>query len=237
MKKMLTVLLVLAITLSGCSLPSLSLFKKVIQHPKPELSIDNSYFTGLGCFEDVTCLPPELQQIEYPINSLQPPGDILGGLDPVYPLAVGTRVHFADDPEIPAVHVMRCLGRQYVRYVVLVNDEMVLVDSLEKLAQLYAPIDSENEALSYAIAATGYTAVYDLHNTPRLKFYQKPIEETNVMKTGDGYKVHLFATYLCGCGPHIDKSVDVTVHTDGTIDVSELQDAYRDPKLDGLCID
>jgi len=237
MKKVALVSLAFLFFLTSCSMPSFFQSKKVIPHPAPELSVDTSYFGGLGCFESVSCLPPDLQQIEYPITSLQPPGNILGGLDPAYPLAVGTRVHFADDPEIPAVHVKRCMGRQYVRFVALVNDEMVLVYSLEKMVELYAPIESENEALSYAIAATGYTPVYDLHNTPGLKFYMKPIEETFVAKTEDGYKVHLFATYLCGCGPHIDKAVDVTVHADGTIDVSELQDAYRDPKLDGLCID
>jgi hypothetical protein len=71
----------------------------------------------------------------------------------------------------------------------------------------------------------------------RPTLYTNPVEETHVREIDSGYLVHLFDTYLCGCGPHIARSVDVTVFNDGTITFSEPQDAFSDPEYDGLCID
>lgn len=237
MKRVFGICLTLVIVLSACSLPSFSLFKKVIKHPPLELTIDNSYFTDLGCDYDPSCLPKDLQQLEHPIGMVLYPSDLLGGLDPAYPLVVASTVVHYGEEELPAVYINKCLGDQYIRYVIAVEGKTRLVDSIDQMAELYAPIESENEALSYAIATTGFSAVYDLHKLPRPKFYMNPIEETYISEKEGAYLVHLFATYLCGCGPHINRAVDVTVQKNGTIALSEFTDAYSDPKLDGMCID
>ncbi len=226
------VLVIALFVLTGCRAS-----QKVIQHPAPALKMDNSYFSDLGCFTDPTCLPPNLQNIENPIDNISEPGDILGGLNPGFPLAVSTTHGFTPEDEIPSVYVSRCMVKQYVRYLVSVDGEIRLVDSVEGLAALYAPIDSPNEALSFAIASTGYSAAYDLHENRELKFYVDSPEETFVRDVNGGYLVHLFNTYLCGCGPHIISSVDVTVKTDGSIKLSDPVEVFSDPKLDGLCID
>ena len=126
---------------------------------------------------------------------------------------------------------------QYIRYLVLFEGQIQLVDSVDGLASLFAPIDSAEEALSYAVATSGLSALYDINETPDLKLYTTPVEETFVKETGDGYLVHLFHTYLCGCGPHIVRSMDVTVSKDGTITISEPVEAFSDPQYDGLCVD
>jgi hypothetical protein len=162
---------------------------------------------------------------------------MLGGLNPALPLAVGSTVLSRDEGEIPAVYVKRCMRYQFIRYLVFRNGSIELVDSLNELSEIYAPIESADEALSYAVAATGYTALFDLGNRKKLEFYNPLIEASAVTSTDGSYKVTLFDTYLCGCGPHIINSVDVVVNEDGTLDVAEPQPAFSDPENDGLCID
>lgn len=209
----------------------------IIEHPAPELKVDNTYFEGQGCFKEMNCSPEGFQQPDPPVTMIRKPADLLGGLSPAYPLAVGSTVLYSDEEEIPAVYVNRCMRYQYIRYLVRVDEETRLVDSVEGIAALYAPIESPEEALSYAIAASGYTALNNIELIKRPTLYTNPVEETHVREIDGGYLVHLFDTYLCGCGPHITRSVDVTVFKDGTITFTEPQDAFSDPEYDGLCID
>ncbi len=226
------------VILTACNLLQASFSKKVIQHPAPEIKMDHSYFENLGCFNDPACLPDNFRDLlDYPIDYISRPNDLLGGLNPSLPLAVARTNGFNAEDEFPAVYINSCMIQQYIRYLVLVNGELQLIDSVEKLAAIYAPIESENEALSYAIEATGLSALYDLDQSPNLKRFTDTLEETYVSKQDGGYLVHLFDTFLCGCGPHIVQSVDLVVSTDGSITFSDAIDAYSDPELDGLCID
>lgn len=237
MKRISWVLISTLIILTGCNLLQGPFSKKVIQHPAPEIKMDHSYFENLGCFNDPACLPDSLRELEHPIDYISRPNDLLGGLNPSLPLAVASTNGFRAEDELQAVYVNSCMVQQYIRYLILINGELELIDSVEKLAAIYAPIESENEALSYAIAATGLSALYDLDQSSNLKWYSDTLEETYVSKSDGGYRVHLFDTFLCGCGPHIVRSVDLIVSNDGSIKSSDAIDAYSDPELDGLCID
>lgn len=210
---------------------------KIIEHPAPDLKMDNSYFLGQGCFSGIACNPENFLQPDPPITMIHKPSDLLGGLTPSLPLAVGSTVQYQDEAEIPAVYVNRCMRYQYKRYLARVDDETLLVDSVDGMARLYAPIDSPEEALSFAIATTGYSALYDIETIKKLELFTDPVEETFVQEVENGYVVHLFDTYLCGCGPHITQSVEVTVHTDGTLELSAPQDAFSDPQYNDLCVD
>lgn len=237
MKRISWVLIPVILILAGCNILPGSISKKVIQHAAPDIKMDHSYFENLGCFNNPDCLPENLRNLDYPIDYISKPADMLAGLDPSLPLAVANTNGFSAEDELPSVYVKSCMIQQYIRYLVLVNDEIRLIDSQEKLAALYAPIESENEALSYAIAATGLSAVYDLPEKTNMKWYTDKVEETYVTESGGGYLVHLFDTFLCGCGPHVVRSVDLIVSTDGSITFSDAVDAYSDPEMDGLCID
>lgn len=237
MKRLTLTMVFLFLGILSCSFPALKPRSKIISHPAPTFKMDNSFFAGLGCFNNPSCLPQPLQDIQYPVEFINQPSNYLGGLDPAIPIAIASKFHYSPDEPIPAIYVKKCLGSQYVRYIVYTGEEFKLIDSIEALAKTYSPIDSENEAFSYAVAATGLTPVYDIHSTPKLKLYAEPVEETYVSVVDDGFLVHLFDTFLCGCGPHIISSVDITVKPDGTIERSAPLQAYRDPKTDDLCVD
>ena len=98
------------IALTACQLPDLQSIKDLIRQVKPEsdkttqptpaFTVDNSYFAGLGCFDDTACLPDELKQLDPPITVIYEPAYVLGGLDPALPLALGSTVLNQDEGEI-----------------------------------------------------------------------------------------------------------------------------------------
>lgn len=237
MKRTLLSISLILLTLISCSLYQFNPFKRVIHYPVPEVKMDNTTFSDLGCFTSTDCLPDEIKNIDAPITAIYTPSDLLGGLNPRLPLAVASTITFDDDPEVPSVYRESCMATNNVRYLVVVDDEMLLIDSAEKLKELYAPIESEVEALSYAVAVTGLSALYDLDTQPRLKHLNKPLEESHSTYDGEVFHVHLFDTNICGCGPHITESVEVTVRQDGSLEIADPVEAFRDPALDGLCVD
>lgn len=231
MKRVAIISLVLTILLVACTQ------QRIVEHPAPELSVDNTYFSGQGCFNELSCAPEGFTQPDPPVTMIRKPSDLLGGLSPNLPLAVGSTVLYQDEGEIPAVYANHCMRNQYIRYLVRIDDQTLLVDSIDEMARIFAPIDSAAEALSYAIAATGYAALYDLEQIKKPTFYSDVVEESFVEEVTGGYIVHLFNNYLCGCGPHITQSVAVTVRKDGTIQIAAPVDAFSDPQYDDLCVD
>jgi hypothetical protein len=237
MKLVLVQFCVLLLALTSCSFPQFTRTPDIIQHDPPILSVDDSYFVSTNCYNDLSCLPVKFITTDPQYDHLGKAPDILGGLTPSIPLAVLTSNWYQPIPDVQFMYVKPCLSTRHVRYVARVGGELVLVDSVESMAAVYAPIESDEEALSYALATTGYSAVYDLESTPNLELLVDPLEETFVTETSEGYTVHLFDTFLCGCGPHIIRSVEVQVSRDGKVTQSQPVDAFRDPAIDDLCID
>ena len=201
------------------------------------MTVDNSYFAGLGCFESTDCLPETLKNSDPPIDSIEEPSNFLGGLDPALPIAKAATYGFNVETTPPAFYTTGCMIPQYVRYLVLVEYEIQLIDSAEEMRQLYAPIETPEEALSFAMAVTGYEALYDLKGQFLLNRIANPLEESNVIFDGEAYIVHLFDTNICGCGPHVVESIDVSVFPGGSYILDDPVQAYSDPKTDLLCID
>ena len=237
MKLVLIKFCVLLLALTSCSYPQFKRTPDIIQHDPPVLSVDDSYFVSTNCYNDLSCLPDGLITTDSQYDFLGKAPDLLGGLTPSVPLAVLTSNWYQTIPDVQFVYVKPCLSTRHVRYVAQVEGELRLLDTVENMAAVYAPIESVEEALSFALATTGNSAVYDLESTPNLKLLVGPLEETYVAETPDGYTVHLFDTFLCGCGPHVIRSVEVQVSREGKVSQSQPVDAFRDPAIDDLCVD
>jgi hypothetical protein len=94
---------------------------------------------------------------------------------------------------------------------------------------LFAPIESPDEALSYALLVTGYSVKYDPEDyrlalfpecdpgPDHYHYYTDVLEDTHVVEVGDGYEINLFDSEKFGCGPHPVWSVAIHVHYDGAI--------------------
>jgi hypothetical protein len=134
---------------------------------------------------------------------------------------------------------------------VYLDDTFQLIGSREKLRDLFAPIESADEALSYALLATGYSTKYepedyrlavpgDCDPGPKgYRYYVDTLEDTHVVEVEGGYQVHLFDSQVFGCGPHPVWSVIVQVNHDGTItpDYSRTMLFEEDGHRPMCCVD
>ncbi len=205
---------------------------KFINHASPNLVVsfdafsDPSTLTALGC------------------NEIQPPSNLLGGLTPSYPLAI-----CAVNPSEASEELMTEIDNgqffyytgglfgSYVRYVIQKDGEFVMLKTEENFRKIFAPVESPDEALSYALAVRNLSAYYGLAYYSAFEYEVDTIEDTYVTPEADGYLVHLFYDQVFGCGPHWTSTVDVLVSEEGNVEEVGREAIYRDPNLDELCVD
>jgi hypothetical protein len=206
---------------------------KINNQEKPVLSVDTPFFESVGC-------PPEdLSGFNHCVKNsalknigcfgVFTPNPLLGGLNPKYPL-----IECALDGNEYLYH-SGCAGQFNMGLAVYVNGNYQLIDTESKFRKMYAPIESEEEALSYALAGTGLLAYYDLEVSNEHKYYVDEVEETHVTKVGDDFLVRLFDYPLCACGYHNTYSVDVRITRDGYIEQTRKELIYQDVTY--MCVD
>jgi hypothetical protein len=214
---------------------------EIINHPQAEFSTNTAAFDDSSCPEQNgrrICVPDGLLG-QFGCEQIRQPGMVLNGLQPAYPLRVCLVLSDASQPLAEGEYVYRegCLMSEYVRYVVNKDGELVMLKNLADLQQAYAPIETEEEALSYALAATRLGVRYGLTAQSDLRYFVDQLEDTYVQAVPEGYRVHLFDYKLCGCGPHPTYAVDVLVTQDGQINELSREKIYEDPAEDKLCVD
>lgn len=231
--RLVVIVLSLVILVSGCSSSP-----RVTHYPAPQFNMNTATFDQAGCYEGASgkleC-PPDSPIGKLGCSTLAAPGSYLGGLEPAYPL----NICWKDQAEDESQYIYRdgCLRPQYLNYIIRDQENYRLITNKTELAATYAPILTKDEALSYAMAATGLAAYFDLQPVGSLRYFTKNLEDTHVDVTPEGYLVHLYSYQLCGCGPHTTSEVVVLVHQDGRLDELERIPVFEDPEQDGLCID
>jgi len=210
---------------------------RLVEHPDPELKANTTFFADLGCFSDTGCQSKLPAWPHGEFSMVEEPRESLGGLDPALPIAMLWTFSSEPDPSIPAIFSGSCAFSHYYTYLVYRDGKIENLASREEFQKVFAPIESKNEALGYAVALTGYMAVYDLESIKGIEIRTPMLHETYVRKVKGGYVVHLFDFFLCHCGPFYINSVDVTVYRDGTLDIADPVEAYRNPADDMSCID
>ena len=200
---------------------------KFVNHPQPNLSITFNAIpdaAALGCDE------------------IQEPFALLGGLDPSYPIALCI-INFNPDqaqPEMEAGEFIYATGglfTTYLRYVILRDGQQVIIKTADEFRNIYVPIDSPDEALSYTLALRNLGAYYGLAKDPAYKYEVRKIEDTHVISEADGYRLNLYSHQFFGCGPHWTSLVELLVTFDGTITEVSATPVFRDPNMDDLCVD
>jgi hypothetical protein len=143
--------------------------QQVINYPQPSISKIN-----VEVFRQAAGLPASKEPFSVSIESLNKsnplasldcltiaePNALLGALEPPYPMATCTAETHVDQ----GLYRVGCMFPGVMRYVVYRDGKFQSVASREELQALFAPITSENEALSYALALTGDEAKYGLNN-------------------------------------------------------------------------
>ena len=217
----------------------------VIDHPKPETSeIGIIPFLKIGCewkhWQYASCEEGSIAE-QLGCQTLYKPSAYYGFLSPHDPFV--RCYYFPEDfmefenMEDGGLFNAGCAQLVYERLLLYRDGEYQLVINREALKSAFAPIESENEALSYALAAYDLTTSYDFDPPKDFRYYLEEIEDTYVNTTGAGYEVLLYGYQTCGCGPHAYYQQLILVTEAGDLRVLETNLAYADPEEDGLCVD
>ena len=220
----------LFILLAACS----NRTPQFINHAAPTLTASS------GAFNDAETLAA------FGCDEIQAPSSLVGGLDPSYPIALcviryipgeGSEQLRAEIESGQFLYYTGGLLGNYVRYLIHQNGEFVLLKTEEDFRQVFAPIESPEEALSYVLAVRNLMAYYGLKYDPAYEYEVDVVEDTSVTPEPGGYLVHLFYDQVFGCGPHWTSEVDMRVSVEGNVEEAASQPIFRDPSLDELCVD
>ena len=173
-------------------------------------------------------------------DQLELPNPLWGAVTPLYPLISCIIIQ---TPQVVEKieregYLTQHQGKPsyYRRYVIWKDEKFQLVKNIDELQKLFAPIDSAEEALSYALMATPFQAQYNQTVNPQYRYYVSLIEDTHVVSTDKDYQILLYTKRQVGCGSHPTSTILVTVSRNGLISYPSQQLAYGDPAEDNLCI-
>jgi hypothetical protein len=213
----------------------------VQNHPQPDVFLDPAGFDDEMCplVDGRRACPPQSAAGALGCEEIRPAGNFLGGLRPSYPLRVclSGRPGAPPLPETEYIFREGCMLPKYIRYLVVKDGNLELIESKEALRQTYAPIENNLEALSYALAASGLGVRYGLQPEQGLRYFVDEMQDTHVQQTERGFQVRLYDYQLCGCGPHPTSAVDLLISPDGQIEELARVKVFEDPSEDGLCVD
>jgi hypothetical protein len=206
--------------LAGCSHPP-----TVIEHPPLDWTINGQGFGDVGCKGKLQESCSEL--IALGCDEIQGPRFHLGGLQPPY--AVMECVHEEGaPPDMEHFTQLDGLDRRYRSYVIQQDGEYRLINKKSEFKEIFAPVESPAEALSYAMAMTSLGARFDIDPDANVDYLVDVVEETHAEETPDGYLVYLFDwSHKMGCNVHPFYAVTVMVTREGDVNEVERQEIYR----------
>jgi len=206
---------------------------EIIQHDIPDLPVNIQPFTEAGCSgENLYVMECAADSPLYALGcDFLSVNAVSGGLRPGYAVATCTRRDTSGEPPAPAMfNKTGCLMPLYQSVVVSVDGEFRLVNDTASFQGLFAPIESEAEALAYAQLVTGLNAIYgwDVADDSLYHYQVDRLEDTHVEQTDEGYIVSLFsdAEPLCGCATHTIYQRDVLVHSSGQVEIVNSTPLY-----------
>lgn len=174
-------------------------------------------------------------QQEYAALQVGEAPDLLGSLTPDRPLAAARRVQCQSGEGV--IFNGGLLG-SCTQYLLAEDESFRLIQNPEALQSFYAPVESPEEAASYAIARSGSRWMANFELKPEYRYYTRLIRRSRVETQADGsYKVLLYAYQQFGCGPHDHSAVTYQVGRDGSFSEVSRAKVWADPIQDGLCVD
>ena len=120
------------------------------------------------------------------------------------------------------------LDQRYRTYAILQDDRYRLMIKKTEFQVTFSPVESADEALSFAMALTGLGTRFDLQSLEGVEFLVETLSETHVEETPDGYLVYLFDwSHQMGCDTHPFYAVTVLVTPEGEVREIARDEIYR----------
>lgn len=220
MKHSLGIVFLITLLLSACSAVPTSA-PQFINHSKPKVNLDITPFEKVGCasnqYQFRVC---EKHSPLYALGCdfVEAPSSILGALEPAYPIVLCKTGYRGANDEIETANELSKIeghsgyyiyspaGKYFFikgslapflyRYVMVQDNQFVLIETEDEFRQIFAPLESADEALAYVTAATGLLDLYDLRYESNLEYFVNVIEDTHAEEASDGYVVNLFVEDL-----------------------------------------
>jgi hypothetical protein len=205
---------------------------RLVNHSEPDLAVNTDWLEKAGC------TPGEGGSAWWDCTPAGPLGTLgceqvrvdalLGGLSPSYPL-VECVDYIVEPLDKPGWRREGCMVSYLRTHVTFKDDSYQLIDGAAELQPVYAPVESADKALSYALAATDLHAHYGQVVESFGRYLTNELEDTHVEEIGGGYAVHLFRAQrpLCGCGLHTVDAVDVLVTREGQVKEASSQPIWE----------
>ncbi len=206
--------------LAGCSKPP-----TVIEYPPLDWTINGQRLKEAGCVGKLGESCSEL--IALGCDEINVPSFYLGGLQPPY--AVMECIHENNEPpnkeyfkQLPG------LDTRYRSYTIYQDGKYRLIIKKSEFKEIFAPVKSTDEAISYAMAMTSLQARFDIDAHANIDYLVDVIEETHAEETSEGYLVYLFDwSHKMGCDLHPFYAVKVLVTREGDVHEVRRQEIYN----------
>jgi hypothetical protein len=156
------------------------------------------------------------------------PASSLADLTPNYALANCLTTQAPAQTLMTHFEQSGCMQPAFIGHVVYKDGAFALVSTETEFRELFAPVNTAGEALSYAVAITNLHADYENEN-PLFNHLSVDVKNTQVLETSAGYEINLFTsvTPRCGCGLHTTDMVKLLVTRDGEIQRLQSIPAYQ----------
>ena len=159
--------------------------------------------------------------------------DYYGGLIPKYKLVRA----FSEVDTCNCLNLSHGFWQVCESIIVNIEGDYLNLKSKEEFQKCFAPIETEEEALSYVAIWTNTIPVYDFDIKYRYRKFVKLLNKSFVEEVEGGFITLTYYYELFGCGPHSHYSVKSFVDFEGNVEEFERVKIYEDPREDGLCVD
>lgn len=239
-------LLFVLLIVSACALPLSNLSNPVENTSSPPVveEIDPSPFQDIGCIwntdNEAICNQESIPQ-KMGCDTLTKPSEYIDLLSEDSEFVIcsyrADLTHLNDQSDPKGLWDSGCKAPWKHQLLVYSNGDYLLISDQEDLKYNFAPLTSPDQALAYAIAATGFSPRFDLADLAGYRIFIDPLQITNVQSTSDGFEFILYSQQVCGCGPHTTFMQKVNITQSGDVKILESIPAFENPAEDSLCVD
>jgi hypothetical protein len=230
---------------SGCFLNNLAKpGVKVFSHEKPTTQpVDITFFQNEGCTwqtENYAACAETSVFKKMGCSAIYRPSEYYSLLTPSVPLVECNYLPLyqeSPDQNPEGLYNSGCSMPSLMRLIAYQDGNYILVKNIADLQALFTPVESAEEALGYAVAATGAQPLFGFEAPKEYRYEVDTLDETFVKTIDGGYEVLLYDYQLCGCGPHSTYLTKIQVFTNGDINQLEYLPVFANPEDDGLCVD
>lgn len=173
---------------------------------------------------------------KFNLKSIDKASDYLGGLTPKYKIAiVYSDINITNDSI--CMNKERDMSMFCRKILIKKANDYELINRKDDLIALFAPIQNEEEALSYVSLYTDTDIKYSFQIKDNFRFFVRQIYKSYARKIKDGFETITYDYDAFGCGPHSHYMVKNFVDFEGNVKLIEEKKVYENPGEDGLCVD